>query len=230
MNSKRIVFNFMNAIVSTSLTHHKKRFKTIIEAKIVIEKNFENEIEIEIEKTSILINLSKNRRIAIKSNAEIVKWKIIMHEIAKNLLKMIQKKKAINRRNLRRSDSSRSRKNYQTYVHHDDFILKHRTKNDSSYDWLWCNVQLHFSDENQEMKSARNRRHRQIRKFADDPRSPRPRMPAGPRWSALVRPSTQLSGTIFWAQMTARRQLLRSRRPSKFVIWDFSIIQHFNLI
>jgi hypothetical protein len=30
--------------------------------------------------------------------------------------------------------------------------------------------------------------------------------------------------------MTARRQLLRSRRPSKFVIWDFSIIQHFNLI
>ncbi len=73
MNSKRIVFNFMNAIVSTSLTHHKKRFKTIIEAKIVIEKNFENEIEIEIEKISTSINHSKDRRIAVKSNAETVK-------------------------------------------------------------------------------------------------------------------------------------------------------------
>ncbi len=92
MNSKRIVFNFMNAIVSTLLTHHKKRFRAIIEAKIVIEKNFENEIEIEIEKTSILINHSKNRRIAIKSNVEIVKWRIIMHEIAKNFLKTIKKK------------------------------------------------------------------------------------------------------------------------------------------
>ncbi len=47
---------------------------------------------------------------------------------------------------------------------------------------------------------------------------------ASARRSALVRLSTQLSGTIFWAQMTARRQLLRSRRPQKFVIWDFSII------
>jgi hypothetical protein len=63
----------MNAIASTLLTHHKKRFKAIIEAKIVIEENFENEIEIEIEKTSILINHSKDRRIAIKSNAEIAK-------------------------------------------------------------------------------------------------------------------------------------------------------------
>jgi hypothetical protein len=73
MNSKRIVFNFMNAIVSTSLTHHKERFRAIIEAKIVIEKDFENEIEIEIEKTSISINYSKDRRIAVKSNIEIVK-------------------------------------------------------------------------------------------------------------------------------------------------------------
>jgi hypothetical protein len=73
MNSKRIVFNFMNAIVSTLLTYHKKRFKIIIKAKIVIEKNFENEIEIEIEKISIFINYSKNRRIAIKSNAETAK-------------------------------------------------------------------------------------------------------------------------------------------------------------
>jgi hypothetical protein len=68
MNSKRIVFNFMNAIVSTSLMHYKEWFKTIIEAKIVIKKNFENEIEIEVEKISILINHSKNRRIAVKSN------------------------------------------------------------------------------------------------------------------------------------------------------------------
>jgi hypothetical protein len=30
--------------------------------------------------------------------------------------------------------------------------------------------------------------------------------------------------------MTARRQLLRPRRPQKFLIWDFSIIQRFNLI
>ncbi len=72
MNSKRIVFNFMNAIVSTSLTHHKKRFKAIIEAKVVIEKNFENEIEIEIEKTSTSINHSRDRRIAIRSSAETV--------------------------------------------------------------------------------------------------------------------------------------------------------------
>jgi hypothetical protein len=63
----------MNAIVSTLLTHHKKRFKTIIETKIVIEKNFENEIEIVIEKTLIFINHSKDHRIAIKSNAEITK-------------------------------------------------------------------------------------------------------------------------------------------------------------
>jgi hypothetical protein len=62
----------------------------------VIEKNFENEIEIEIEieieKTSISINHSKDRRIAVRSNAETVKWKIIMHEIAKDFLKMIKKK------------------------------------------------------------------------------------------------------------------------------------------
>jgi hypothetical protein len=148
----------MNAIVSTSLTHHRKRFRAIIEAKVVIEKNFENEIEIQIEKISISINHSKNRRIAVKSNAEIVKWKIIMHEIAKDFLKMIKKKKAINRRNFRRSDSNLSRRNYQTYVHHDDFIFKHRTKNDSNYDWLWCNVQFHFSDEDQEMRFAKNRR------------------------------------------------------------------------
>ncbi len=70
MNFKRIVFNFMNAIVSTLLTHHKKRFKAIIEAKIVMKKNFENEIEIEIEKISIFINHSKDRRIAIKLNVE----------------------------------------------------------------------------------------------------------------------------------------------------------------
>jgi hypothetical protein len=73
MISRRIVFNFMNAIVSTLLTHHKKRFKVIIEVKIVIEKNFENAIEIEIEKILILINHSKNRRITVKSNAEIAK-------------------------------------------------------------------------------------------------------------------------------------------------------------
>jgi hypothetical protein len=40
------------------------------------------------------------------------------------------------------------------------------------------------------------------------------------RWFALVRLSTQLSGIIFWAQMTARRQLLRPRRSSKFVIFN----------
>ncbi len=63
----------MNAIVSTLLMHYKKRFKAIIEAKIVIEKNFEIEIEIEIEKTLIFINHSKNRRIANRSNVEIAK-------------------------------------------------------------------------------------------------------------------------------------------------------------
>jgi hypothetical protein len=148
----------MNAIVSTSLTHHKERFRTIIETKIVIEKNFENEIEIEIEKTSILINHSKDRRIAVRSNVEIVIWRIIMHETAKNFSKTIKKKKTISRRNLRRSDSNRSRRNYQTYVHHNDFISEHRTKNDSSYDRLWCNVQLHIFDENQEIRFAKYRR------------------------------------------------------------------------
>jgi hypothetical protein len=73
MISKRIVFNFINAIASTLLTHHRKRFKTIIEAKIVIEKNFENEIEIEIEKILNFINHSKDHRIAIKSNVEMAK-------------------------------------------------------------------------------------------------------------------------------------------------------------
>ncbi len=73
MISKRIVFNFMNAIVSTLLTHHRKRFKAIIETKVVIEKNFENENEIEIEKILILINHSIDRRIAVRSNAEIAK-------------------------------------------------------------------------------------------------------------------------------------------------------------
>jgi hypothetical protein len=87
-----------------------------------------------------------------------VKWRIIMHEIAKKFSKTIKKKRTINRRNFRRSDSNRSRRNYQTYVHHDDFIFEHRTKDDSSYDRLWCNVQLHFLDEDQEMKFAKNRR------------------------------------------------------------------------
>jgi hypothetical protein len=50
----------------------QRTIQSNIEAKIVIEKNFENEIEIEIEKTSISINHSKDRRIAIRSNAEIV--------------------------------------------------------------------------------------------------------------------------------------------------------------
>jgi hypothetical protein len=63
----------MNIIVSTLLTHHKKRFRIIIEAKIVIKENFENEIEIEIEKIFIFINYSINRRIAVKLNAEIAK-------------------------------------------------------------------------------------------------------------------------------------------------------------
>jgi hypothetical protein len=58
----------------------------------VIKKNFENEIEIEIEKTLIFINHSINRRIAVKSNAEIAKWKVITHVIAKNFLKKIKKK------------------------------------------------------------------------------------------------------------------------------------------
>jgi hypothetical protein len=124
MISKHIVFNFMNAIVSTLLTHHKEQFKTIIKAKVVIKENFENEIEIEIEKISIFINHSKDRRIAIKSNVETAKWEIITHEIAKDFLKTIKKKK-ICRRNFRRSNSNRLRKNYQTYVHYDDFILKH---------------------------------------------------------------------------------------------------------
>jgi hypothetical protein len=72
--------------------------------------------------------------------------------------------------------------------------------------------------------------HRQIRKFANDPQSSRSRMLVDSRWFALIRLSTQLSDIIFWAQITTRRQLLRSRRSSKFVIWDFSIIQHFNFI
>jgi hypothetical protein len=42
----------------------------------------------------------------------------------------------INRRNLRRSDSSRSKKDYQTYVHHDNSISEYRTKDDSNYDKL----------------------------------------------------------------------------------------------
>ncbi len=88
---KRIVFNFMNAIASTLLTHHKKRFKTIIEAKIVIEKNFKNEIEIEIEKILIFINYSLNHRIAVRLNVETAKWKIITHVIARNLSKTIKK-------------------------------------------------------------------------------------------------------------------------------------------
>ncbi len=52
----------------------------------------------------------------------------------KRFFKDDQKKKAINRRNLRRSDSNRSRRDYQIYIHHDDFILEHRIKNDSNYD------------------------------------------------------------------------------------------------
>ncbi len=56
--------------------------------------------------------------------------------IAKNSLKTIKKKKTINRRNLRRLNLNRLKKNYQTYVHHDNFIFEYRTKNDSSYDKL----------------------------------------------------------------------------------------------
>jgi hypothetical protein len=148
----------MNAIASTLLTHHKKRFRIIIETKIVIEKNFENEIEIEIEKILTFINHSKDHRMTIKSNVKTAKWKIITHVIAKSFSKTIKKKKkTINRRNLRRSDSNRSKKDYQTYVHHDNFIFKFRIKDDSNYDKLWRNVQFHFSDENQEIKSAKIR-------------------------------------------------------------------------
>jgi hypothetical protein len=77
--------------------------------------------------------------------------------IARNLSKTIQKKKMINRRNLRRSNSNRLKKDYQTYVHHDNFISEYRTKDDSNYDKLWRNVQLHFLDEDQEMKFAKIR-------------------------------------------------------------------------
>jgi hypothetical protein len=157
MISKRIVFNFMNAIASTLLTHHKKRFKTIIEAKVVIEKNFENEIEIEIEKILIFINHSRNHWIAVKSNVEIAKWEIITHVIARSLSKTIKKKRTINRRNLRRLNLNRLKKDYQTYVHYDNFISEYRTKNDSNYDKLWRNVQFYFSDENQEMRFAKIR-------------------------------------------------------------------------
>ncbi len=59
----------MCVIASSLLMHYKKRFKVIIEAIIVIEKNLENEIEIEIKKISILINHSRNRQIAVKSSA-----------------------------------------------------------------------------------------------------------------------------------------------------------------
>ncbi len=62
------------------------------------------------------------------------------------------------------------------------------------------------------------RRHRQIRKFANNSRPLRPRVVVGLRWSALIHLSIQLSGIIFWAQITTCRQLLRPRRPSKFVI------------
>ncbi len=157
MISKRIVFNFMNAIASTLLTHHKKRFKTIIKAKIVIEKDFENEIEIEIEKILVFINHSKDHRIAVKSNVETAKWEVIMHVIARSFSKTIKKKKMINQRNFRRSNSNRSKKDYQTYVHHDNFIFEYRTKDDSSYDKLWRNVQFHFSNEDQEMRSVKIR-------------------------------------------------------------------------
>jgi hypothetical protein len=157
MISKRIVFNFMNAIASTLLTHHRERFRTIVEAKVVIEENFENEIEIEIEKILIFINHSKNHRIAIKSNTETAKWKVITHVIARSFSKTIKKKRMINRRNFRRSNSNRLKEDYQTYVHHDNFISEYRTKDDSSYDRLWRNVQFHFSNEDQEMKSARIR-------------------------------------------------------------------------
>jgi hypothetical protein len=75
----------------------------------------------------------------------------------KKLFKDDQKKKTINRRNLRRSNSNRSKEDYQTYVHHDNFISEYRTKDDSNYDKLWRNVQLHFSDEDQEMRFLRIR-------------------------------------------------------------------------
>jgi hypothetical protein len=93
--SKRIVFNFMNAIASTLLTHHRKRFKAIIETKIVIEKNFENEIEIKIEKILIFINHSKDHRIAVKSNFETAKWEIVTYVTARNFSKTIKKKKRL---------------------------------------------------------------------------------------------------------------------------------------
>ncbi len=110
MISKRIVFNFVNAIASTLLTHYKKRFRVIIKTKVVIKKNFENEIKIEIEKILIFINHSKNHRIAIKSNVETAKCKVITHVIAKSFSIMI-KKKIINRRNLRRLNLNQSKKN-----------------------------------------------------------------------------------------------------------------------
>ncbi len=54
----------------------------------------------------------------------------------KKFSKEDQKKKMINRRNLRRSNSSRSKEDYQTYVHHDNSIFEYRTEDDSNYDKL----------------------------------------------------------------------------------------------
>jgi hypothetical protein len=59
-----------------------------------------------------------------------------MHVITRSFLKTIEKKKIINRRNLRRLNSNRLKKDYQTYVHHDNFIFEYRTKDDSNYDKL----------------------------------------------------------------------------------------------
>ncbi len=56
--------------------------------------------------------------------------------IAKSFSKTIKKKRTINQRNFRRSDSNRSKEDYQTYVYHDNFISEYRTKDDSNYDKL----------------------------------------------------------------------------------------------
>jgi hypothetical protein len=148
----------MNAIVSTLLTHHKKRFKTIIEAKIVIEKKFQ-ERDWDRNRENFNFNQSFERS---SNRSQIECWNCeIKNHYAQHCKRSFKddQKKAINRRNLRRSNSNRSRKDYQTYVHHDDFIFEHRIKNDSSYDRLWCNVQFHSSNEDQEISFAKNRRY-----------------------------------------------------------------------
>ncbi len=68
-----------------------------------------------------------------------------------------RKKLKISRHNLSRSDSRESRRDRLSFVYVNHSLLAIRTDNNENDDRLRDNLQFYLADEDQEMKSSKNR-------------------------------------------------------------------------